>query len=143
MSSLSTERPRAAGSSRDASEQAADEIAAELIGLLHRNAPAEEFAGRLAAVEALPDALRRKSSLVELVRMAMALRNRLELHEQRERGMLAVIESAQDLSGRLDLTGLLKTIVKRARHLMGSHLCWLTVYDSATGAFQVLSLIHI
>jgi len=138
MSSLSTERPRAAGSSRDASEQAADEIAAELIGLLHRNAPAEEFAGRLAAVEALPDALRRKSSLVELVRMAMALRNRLELHEQRERGMLAVIESAQDLSGRLDLTGLLKTIVKRARHLMGSHLCWLTVYDSATGAFQVV-----
>jgi hydrogenase maturation protease len=52
--------------------------------------------------------------------------------------MLAVIESAQDLSGRLDLTGLLKTIVKRARHLMGSHLCWLTVYDTATGAFQVV-----
>ena len=71
MSSLSTERPRAAGSSRDASEQAADEIAAELIGLLHRNAPAEEFAGRLAAVEALPDALRRKSSPVSYTHLTL------------------------------------------------------------------------
>ena len=115
-----------------------EEIAAELVGLLHRNAPAEEFAARLARVEALPDALQRKTGLVELVRMAMALRNRLEVHEHRERGMLAVIESAQDLSSRLDLTGLLKAIVMRARNLMGSHLCWLTIYDNDSGEFQVV-----
>ena len=135
MSSLSTERqrPPSAGA-----ELAVDDVAAELVGLLHRNAGAEEFAARLTRVEALSDAVPRKSSLVELVRMAMALRNRLELHEQRERGMLAVIESAQELSGRLDLTDLLKAIVKRARKLMGSHLCWLTVYDAASGEFQVL-----
>jgi sugar diacid utilization regulator len=70
--------------------------------------------------------------------MAMALRNRLELHEQRERGMLAVIESAQDLSSRLDLAGLLKAIVSRARKLMGAHLCWLTVYGASSGEFQVV-----
>lgn len=121
-----------------ASEPASETLAFELVGLLHRNASADEFAARLARVEDLPDSVQRKSSLVELVRMAMALRNRLELHEQRERGMLAVIESAQELSGRLDLTDLLKAIVKRARNLMGSHLCWLTVYDAASGEFQVL-----
>ena len=120
------------------SEPASETLASELVGLLHRNASADEFAARLARVEDLPDSVQRKSSLVELVRMAMALRNRLELHEQRERGMLAVIESAQELSGRLDLTDLLKAIVKRARNLMGSHLCWLTVYDAASGEFQVL-----
>ena len=120
------------------SEPASETLASELVGLLHRNASADEFAARLARVENLPDSVQRKSSLVELVRMAMALRNRLELHEQRERGMLAVIESAQELSGRLDLTDLLKAIVKRARNLMGSHLCWLTVYDVASGEFQVL-----
>jgi len=117
---------------------AADELAAELIGLLHRNAGAEDLAARLARVEAMPDATPGKAGLVELVRMAMALRNRLEVHEQRERGMLAVIESAQDLSGRLDLQGLLKAITHRARNLMGSHLCWLTVFDAPTGEFQVV-----
>ncbi len=40
--------------------------------------------------------------------MAMALRHRLEQHEQRERGMLAVIDSAQDLASRLDLSELLQ-----------------------------------
>ncbi|MDH6590547.1 hypothetical protein M2165_000436 [Variovorax sp. TBS-050B] len=138
MSLLSPDRQRAAGSAPDASGEAVDAIAAELLGLLHRNAPAEEFAARLARVEALPDALQRKTGLVELVRMAMALRHRLEVHEQRERGMLAVIESAQDLSSRLDLSELLQAIVRRARHLMGSQLCWLTIYDAASGEFQVV-----
>jgi GAF domain-containing protein len=135
MSALPQERKRTLS---PPPSQAADDIAADLLGLLHRNAPAEDFAGRLAHVQGLPDGLQRKSSLVELVRMAMALRNRLELHEQRERGMLAVIESAQDLSSRLDLTGLLKAIVNRARNLMGAHLCWLTVYDAASGEFKVV-----
>ena len=51
--------------------------------------------------------------------MAMAVRNRLELLQQREQGMLAVIESAQDLSSRLNLTSLLRAIVSKARNLLG------------------------
>ncbi|WP_216080521.1 hypothetical protein, partial [Shigella flexneri] len=89
--------------------------------------------------EQLPDALPDKTGRVELVRMAMALRNRLELHEQRERGMLAVVESAQDLSSRLDLDSLLGAVGKRARQLMGAHLCWLTIYDQASGECQVIT----
>ena len=70
--------------------------------------------------------------------MAMAVRNRLELQQQRERGMLAVIESAQDLSSRLDLTSLLSAIVSRARNLLGSDLAWLSTYDAERGEFRVL-----
>ncbi|MGY6270978.1 helix-turn-helix domain-containing protein [Achromobacter denitrificans] len=113
-------------------------IAAGLLGLLHENAPVDAFAARLAAIEALSDGLRNKSSLVELARTAMALRNRLEQHEERERGMLAVIESAQDLAGRLDLPELLKAIVARARRLLRAHVCWLTVYDEQAEEFKVV-----
>ena len=80
----------------------------------------------------------RKSGLVETVRMAMAVRNRLELQQERERGMLAVIESAQDLSGRLDLNDLLSAIVSRARNLLGSDVAWLSTYDAESDEFRVL-----
>ena len=113
-------------------------VAGDLIHLLHQNAGADDFALRLAEVEALPDTWTGKSTLVETVRMAMAVRNRMELQQQRERGMLAVIESAQELSSRLDLTSLLHTIVSRARNLLGSDLAWLSIHDAERGEFQVL-----
>jgi sugar diacid utilization regulator/GAF domain-containing protein len=117
---------------------AGGQIACDLIKLLHQGAPADDFAHRLAEVEGLPDAGLGKSTLVESVRMAMAVRNRLELLQERERGLLAVIESAQDLSSRLDLKGLLSAIVSRARNLLGSDLAWLTVYDAERDEFHVL-----
>ena len=114
------------------------QTAGALIELLHQGAPADDFARRLAQVEALSDGYPGKSTLVEAVRMAMGVRNRLELHQQRERGMLAVIESAQDLSSRLNLTSLLSAIVSRARNLLGSHVAWLSTYDADRGEYHVL-----
>ncbi|CAM4152341.1 helix-turn-helix domain-containing protein [Bordetella muralis] len=113
-------------------------VAADLVGLLHGNAPIEDFASHLASLEALPDGLVQKNRLIELARMAMGLRSRLEQHEQRERGMLAVIESAQDMAARLDLSELLKAIVTRARDLLRAHVCWLTIYDAPSGEFRVV-----
>jgi GAF domain-containing protein len=116
----------------------AEDIAAGLIGLLHRSAPAEEFAARLAQAEALPSDDPRKSGIVELVRMAMAVQNRLELQQQSEQGMLTVVESAKDLSSHLDLAGLLHAIVIRARNLLGAHVTWLTIYDAEHDEFRTL-----
>jgi sugar diacid utilization regulator len=113
-------------------------LAHELIRLLHEAAPAEVLSQRLVELEALPDMHPDKSTWVEAVHMAMAVRNRLELHERREQGLLAVIESAQDLSSRLDLTDLLGAIVARARKLLGSDVAWLTVHDADQAAFRVL-----
>jgi len=110
----------------------------DLVAMLHQGASADEFARRLADIDALPASYPGKSALVETVRMAMAVRNRLELQEQRERGLLAVIASAQDLSSRLDLQELLRTIVSRARNLVGSDIAWLSTYDADLGEFHVL-----
>jgi len=114
-----------------------EQTVGDLVEMLHRGASADEFAHRLSAIDALPPGHAGKSALVETVRMAMAVRNRLELHQERERGLLAVIESAQDLSSRLDLKGLLSAIVSRARHLLGSDVAWLTIYDAAADEFRV------
>jgi sugar diacid utilization regulator/GAF domain-containing protein len=122
------------GSAIDVGER----IAFDLISLLHQGAAADEFALRLADAEALPDTGPGKSALVEAVRMAMAVRNRIELLQERERGLLAVIESAQDLSSHLETQSLLGAIVARARNLVGSDLAWLTVYDAERDEFHVL-----
>ncbi|MFZ5551429.1 MAG: GAF domain-containing protein [Pseudomonadota bacterium] len=113
-------------------------LASELVRLLHQGAPAEVFAQHLADAEALPDDAPGKSARTERVRMAMAVRNRLELLQQREQGMLAVIESAQDLSSRLNLTSLLSAIVSKARNLLGSDLAWLSTHDAERGEFHVM-----
>lgn len=116
---------------------ASERILVDLIHALHQGAPAADFSSQMAKAESLPGAWPAKASLVECVRMAMAIRNRLELQEQRERGLLTVIESAQDLSGHLDLMSLLRAIVSRARNLLGSHVAWLSVYDSDADEFKV------
>lgn len=114
-------------------------VAGELVQLLHQGAPAEEFARRLAEVQALPPGHPARTLLVETVHMAMAVRNRLEIQQERERGLLAVIESAQDLTGRLELDGLLAAIVARARNLLRADVAWLSVYDPQRSEFQVLA----
>lgn len=117
--------------------QTAEHIGEELVNLLHRGAPSEAFAARMAQVEALPDSRVGKAALVELVRMGMAIHHRLDVQAQRESGMLAVIESARDLTSRLDLPELLRLVVSRARRLLGSQVAWLSAYDASLDAFHV------
>jgi sugar diacid utilization regulator/GAF domain-containing protein len=119
-------------------EETGEQSALQLVRLLHQGTPSDEFAQCMAEVDALPASRPGKSNLVEAVRMAMAVRNRLELLQQRESGMLAVIESAQELSSRLDLASLLGAIVARARKLLGSDLAWLSVHDPGRDEFRVL-----
>ncbi len=114
-----------------------ENIAADLIGLLHRSAPAKEFALRLAQAEAIPDDEPRKAGMVDLVRMAMGVQSRLESQQQSEQGMLAVVESAKELSSRLNLAGLLGAIATRTRNLLGAHVTWLSVFDAEHNEFRV------
>lgn len=114
-------------------------IAQTLIELLHRAAPAEDFAQQLAQVEALPAGQADKASLVETVRMAMAVHNRIEVLQQREQGMVALMESAQDLSEQLEQGKLLDAMVARTRRLLGADMAWLSELDEARGVFQALA----
>jgi endonuclease YncB( thermonuclease family) len=54
----------------DSSEQ----TVRDLVAMLHQGAPADEFARRLADIDALPPSYPGKSTLVETLRMAMAVR---------------------------------------------------------------------
>ena len=108
---------------------AVDRFMRNLLVMLHQEAAPNEFAERLAQAERFAAQDSRLDHLVELVRMAMGVRNRLELSQQRESGMMAVIESAKDLASRLDLQELLSAIVVRARNILGSPLSWLSAFD--------------
>ena len=117
-----------------------EKILSAAIGLLNQGAPAEDLARRLTEAEALPASHPGKTRLVENVRMLMAVSNRLEVLQQREQGMFAVMESAQDLSSRLDRDNLLAAIVTRARNLLGADMAWISVLDEERGVFQSLAL---
>lgn len=123
-----------------ASARDTEQLSGELIDLLHQGARVDELTRRLAQVEQWPDRAAGKAKLVERIRMTMALSNRLELFQQRESGMLAVIDSARDLSARLDLKELLRAVVARARNMLGSHVSWLTAYDEKLDLFEVLAV---
>lgn len=114
------------------------QTAVGLIQLVHQGAAAADFARWQADVETLPGSDPARSALLEAGQMAMAVRNRIELLEQRERGLLAVNESAQNLASRLDLNELLGAIVARARTLLGSDVAWLSAHDADSGEFHVL-----
>lgn len=118
-------------------EETSEAVYESLIRLLHQDAPAENMVAQLARAEDLPIAAHKKSALMDCIRMAMTIRNRLELQQKREHGLLAVIESAQDLSSHLDLMELLHAIVTRARNLLGSHVAWITMYNAAADELQV------
>lgn len=115
-------------------------ILGELVDRLHQGGTAEEFAALLARAEELPDDMPDKAGVCERIRMGMAVRNRLDLWQQRESGMLAVIESARDLSSRLNLDELLHAVVSRSRKLLGSQVAWLSTYDATLGAFHVVAV---
>ncbi|NEX62428.1 helix-turn-helix domain-containing protein [Noviherbaspirillum galbum] len=115
------------------------DLATELVGLLHRNAPIEEFAAHLARAEVMHLEGKDSAGTANLVRMAMGVKNRLDMHQLSEQGMLAMFDSAKDLSSRLDTDSLLGAIVTRARNLLGSHVAWLTIHDAEKDEFRVLA----
>jgi hypothetical protein len=55
-----------------------------------------------------------------------------------EKGLNLLIETAHDLSKTLELEHLLRTIVARARNLVGAHLAWVTILDD-DGLFRTVA----
>ena len=55
-----------------------------------------------------------------------------------ERGLNFLIDTTHDLSSTLSLQDLLRTIVVRARNLVGADLAWVTILDSESEIFRVV-----
>ncbi len=109
----------------------------QLLALLSCDAALEEYAELIARAqrEVMPDGERER--IRAQVGQALAIRERLELHQQRERGLLAVIESAQDLTALRDVDRVLAAIVHRARALVASDVGYLSIFDATAGDFYV------
>ena len=56
-----------------------------------------------------------------------------------ERGLNVLIDTTHDLSSTLSLQDLLRTIVVRARNLVGADVAWVTVLDAETEIFRVVT----
>lgn len=103
-------------------------LAATLLGLLTREAPEEEYR---ALVESGPVTARVRMG--QLVDQALRVRRTLENRTRREAELVALYETAGDLSSQRDSETVLKAIVRRARDLLSTDAAYLMVNDEAHG----------
>ncbi|CAM5198432.1 hypothetical protein CDEN61S_00751 [Castellaniella denitrificans] len=112
------------------------EIGSEVVRLLHRDAGRRDLEALRDRLSRLPDGADRTRAL-EILSMGLTVKERLEQHQQRERGLMAVIETAQDLTRIVDIDAVLRVIVQRARTLLGCDVGYLSVYDPERRDFYV------
>ncbi len=93
-------------------------------------------------VEALKEASRGESAAggFEDFRLQVGeIRQALKDNALSERGLNFLIDTTHDLSSTLSLQDLLRTIVVRARNLVGADVAWVTILDSERGIFRVVT----
>ncbi len=112
----------------------------EILDLLYKGESAEAFNSLLHKVQMLEEDGLTRSGLLGAVQRALAISQRLELHQQNDRGLRAVFESAQALTGLRELSQVLSQIVERGRKLLGSELAWLADVEPGTGRWTVLAV---
>lgn len=94
----------------------------------------------LQEVEMLPSDYRYRAPLLKAIHRGLAIRKRLEQHQQNELSLRAVSESAQTLTELKELNQVLSEIVERGRRLLGSDLAWLSGVDPDDGKLCVLAV---
>lgn len=108
----------------------------EVVRLLHRDAERQALEALRDRLTGMPDGAD-KVRASETLSMGLTVKDRLEQHQQRERGLMAVIETAQDLTRIVDIDEVLRVIVRRARALLGCDVGYLSVYDPERRDFYV------
>lgn len=111
---------------------AADRLYADLMSHLERGDDLASLASVLLAIEALPPDCPRRPGLREAAHQAIALCQRMQQYQQKERALRAVFEIAQGLTELKNLDDVLLDIVRRGRKLLGSDIAWLAGEDSGT-----------
>ncbi|MFD4370715.1 GAF domain-containing protein, partial [Streptomyces sp. NPDC058527] len=134
----------------------AESAARGMLDLLAADAPAQEFAARLARSRATGTDPADPADLAwieETTEVALSVRRVLDQYRRRETELVALFDTAGDLAGLRDLDAVLRAIVRRARTLLGSDIAYLTLNDpvahdtfmrvtdgSVSAAFQQLRL---
>ncbi len=111
--------------------------AAEMLELLAREAPAEEFER---IVRAARDSGACEEDLTRLTRakdLSLSIRGLFARRQQREAGLSALVDTARDLTLPYNLDTLLKVITRRARLLLGLDMSWVTFHAFDEGRSYV------
>lgn len=113
--------------------------AVAILELLAKGVPAAEFdsmVGRARASELPAEQLRQLERAREL---ALTIRAVLVRRQQREAGLAALVDTANDLTRPYELDALLKLIARRARQLLALDMSWISFYDDDAGDAYVRS----
>ena len=124
--------PRSTGRIRDS-------IHEELLQSLARSDDLPAVEALLGRAAALPEEEPGRDALVRCARTAIQVQQQIQQHQQRERGLLAVSETAAALTRMLTGGEVLQGIVTHGRQLLGCHVAWVASLDRATGRTSVLA----
>lgn len=102
----------------------------ELFGLLAGDAGSERLAAVLPAARAagLPD--HELDRIARATEWALRIRRTLTAHRRREAELEALFDTANDLAGARDPDAVLRSIVRRARLLLGADIAYLSMNDA-------------
>ena len=114
-------------------------LTADFLGLIAAAAGDAETDLALERLKEAAKALDPSLDLDELRRHATTIRQALKDHVLSERGLNFLVDTTHDLSSTLTLQDLLRTVVIRARSLIGADVAYLTVLDSERALFRVLT----
>ncbi len=115
----------------------ASALQSELIGMLQRNADAADFVRMRERVQAHVADEAQRTLLLDSIRAATAVREQQDVHQRREKGLLVVLETAQDLTALRDLEAVLQAIVRRARQIFSADIGYLTNFDRVRNDFYI------
>lgn len=120
---------------RNASTDAVAGFYSRILSLLDQGAAAPAFDGLGNEIRALPPALR--DPLEADMALAVRLRENIEHKLKRERELIALNETARDLSAMRDTDQVLQAIIRRARQLVGSDIAYLSAAPDDRSALHV------
>lgn len=105
----------------------------ELLDLLARDAPAEQFARPAATARAAGASGAELTAIDEATQTALRVRRTLNQHQRREAELTALFDTAGDLAALRDLDAVLRAIVHRAKLLLRTDVAYLSLNDPAAG----------
>ncbi|MYR90046.1 GAF domain-containing protein, partial [Streptomyces sp. SID685] len=104
-----------------------------LFELLAAGAPAEELGAVVAEARRAGVDARDLAEVEGATEAALRVRNTLRQHRRRETELTALFDTAGDLAALRDLDAVLRSIVRRARMLLGTDTAYLTLADEEAG----------
>jgi len=103
-----------------------------------QDASSADLNAALGEQERLAKAAGRSEDFDRFRQYVITLREKLRDSSLSEKGLNLLIETTHDLSNILALNDLLRTIVTRARNLVGANIAWVTILDEESRIFRMI-----